>query len=306
MNKLKSIFTFILLFIIVYILFKYNLIITSSTYEALNIFIKKVFPSLFITFIINNIIISTNILKYINIIINPIFNKIFKTTMNSGSAFLLSIFSGTPGNILIINELLDNNKITLNDANKLLRFTYFSNPLFLYNILSISFNKHITIKIIIIHYITNIFIGLFNKKDTNNNLNTIENNKIIFNLNIIPTSIKKSLNATLNILGTICFYLIITNILINIFNPTELIKVLLKGTLEITQGLNTINTLNNISIIKEIIALSIISFGGLSIHTQVLSEINSKNNNLEYKYFLKGRILHVILSTIIYTMFYTI
>ena len=291
MNKLKNIFTIILLSIIIYILFKYNSILNTSVIDAVNLWITKVFPSLFIMFIINDIIINTNILNHLTKIINPIFNKIFNTTGNSSEVFLLSIFSGTPSSAFIIKEMLANNKITLESANKLISFTYFSNPLFLYNILNATFNKYITFKIILIHYLSNFIIGLFFRKTNYENNNYLKDNNIT-NRNIfllLPNSIKKSINTLLMILGTITFYMIITNIIINIFNIPPIFDILIKGILEITQSLNILNTLKITSIIKEIIALAIISFGGLSIHTQVISLIS--DTKISYKNFFIGRIL---------------
>ena len=80
----------------------------------------------------------------------------------------------------------------------------------------------------------------------------------------------------------------------------DIYTVILKGIFEITQSLNILNIINYSSKVKEIIALSIISFGGLSIHTQVLSIIN--NTKISYKCFFSGRILHVLISTIAYTI----
>lgn len=297
MNKLKNIFTIILLSIIIYILFKYNSILNTSVIDAVNLWITKVFPSLFIMFIINDIIINTNILNNLTKIINPIFNKIFNTTGNSSEVFLLSIFSGTPSSAFIIKEMFANNKITLESANKLISFTYFSNPLFLYNILNATFNKYITFKIILIHYLSNLMIGLFFRKTNYENNNCLKDNNNA-NRNIfllLPNSIKKSINTLLMILGTITFYMIITNIIINIFNIPPIFDILIKGILEITQSLNILNTLKITSTIKEIIALAIISFGGLSIHTQVVSLIS--DTKISYKNFFIGRILHVLIST---------
>jgi len=302
MNKLKNIFTIILLSIIIYILFKYNSILNTSVIDAVNLWITKVFPSLFIMFIINDIIINTIILNNLTKIINPIFNKIFNTTGNSSEVFLLSIFSGTPSSAFIIKEMLANNKITLESANKLISFTYFSNPLFLYNILNATFNKYITFKIILIHYLSNLIIGLFFRKTNYENNNCLKDNNIT-NRNIfllLPNSIKKSINTLLMILGTITFYMIITNIIINIFNIPPIFDILIKGILEITQSLNILNTLKITSIIKEIIALAIISFGGLSIHTQVISLIS--DTKISYKNFFIGRILHVLISTNTYLL----
>lgn len=293
------IFCFLLLFVI--LIFKYNTIVNDSVISAVYLWLYKVFPSLFIMFILNEIIIKTNILYNISIIINPLFNKMFNTSNNSFEAFLLSVFSGTPSSAFILKEMINNNKIDIDSANKLISFTYFSNPLFLYNILSITFNKCITIKIIIIHYLSNIIIGLILRKNNNSKNYDIKYiNHNISIIKIIPTAIKNSINTLLMVLGTIVFYMILTNILLKILNLNIILSIILKGFFEITQSLNILNILNTSSIIKEIIAISIISFGGLSIHTQVLSLID--NTNIYYKNFLIGRILHVLISTFTYLM----
>ena len=304
MNKIKQILPITLLFLFIILLFNNNYILIKSVIDGTNLWLTKVFPSLFIMFILNDIIINLNLLSILNKYINPIFNKIFKTTKDSSNAFLLSVFSGTPSAAFIIKEMMLNKKININDANKLISFTFFSNPLFLYNILNQSFNKFITIKIIIIHYISNIIIGLimnynYLKKDINkyNEINN-SNNKNIFIL--LPKSIKKSLDTLLMILGTIVFYMIITNLITSIIPISNTLDIIIKGLLEITQSLNMLPTLNINSLIKEIIAISIISFGGLSIHTQVLSIIN--DTKINYKNFFIGRILHVLISANTYLL----
>lgn len=303
MNKVKNFFTIFLLFICIYILFRYNYVINISVIDAVNIWLTKVFPSLFIMFILNDIIIKTNILENIIKFINPLFNKLFNTSGSSSQAFILSLFSGTPSAAFIIKEMLNNQLITSKDANKLISFTYFSNPLFLYNILNQTFNNFITIKIILVHYLSNLIIGLFFRKgkvkyNKSNYQNKMKKTTNIFLL--IPDAIKKSFNTLLMILGTITFYMIITNLIINIFNLSAIMNIIIKGLLEITQSLNILNTLNTSSMIKEIIAISIISFGGLSIHTQVLSLIS--DTNISYKNFFIGRILHVLISTNTYLL----
>ncbi len=301
MNRIRNYIYTLILIIIIILLFKYSYIINNSVIDGFYLWLYKVFPSLFIMFILNDIIINTNILNNISKSINPLFNRIFNTSNNSFEVFILSLFSGTPSSAFIIKEMLEKNKLDIGSANKLISFTYFSNPLFLYNILSITFNKYITIKIILIHYLSNIIIGLLYRNKYNtiiiNSNNNCKNNNILY---ILPNSIKKSINTLLMILGTIIFYMIITNILLTIINLNNINIVLLKGLLEITQSLNMLNIINYKSIIKEIIAISIISFGGMSIHTQVLSLIS--NTNISYKNFFIGRILHVLTSTFTYIM----
>ena len=305
MNKFKKIFTLFLFFTVFYILFKHNYILNKSVIDGVNLWLTKVFPSLFIMFILNNLIINLDILSPLSKLLSPSFNKLFKTKGKSVNAFLLSIISGTPTSIFIIKEMLKNKQITSNDANKLIGFTFFSNPLFLYKILSLSFNKFITIKIILIHHLTNILIGLIlrNKIYNNDEIVLIKdsiNNKNI--LSLLPETIKSSLNTMTMILGTIIFYMIITNLFLSFTNINNTMEVIIKGLLEITQSLNMLPSLQIKSIIKEIIAISIISFGGLSIHTQVLSLMN--NTNLEYKNFFYSRILHILISANTYLLIY--
>ncbi len=286
MNNLKKIFTIILFFLLIIILFKYNYILNKSVIEAFLLWIKKVFPSLFIMFILNDIIIELNLLSFLKI---------------NHQIILLSLFSGTPTATFIIKEMLNKGNITLENANRLMSYTYFSNPLFLYNILSLSFNNYITFKIIIIHYLTNYIISLiFHNKYSNKINNTSKQNNLLL---ILPKAINKSINTLFMILGTITFYMIITNLFMKIINLNPLGEVLFKGLLEITQGLNILSKLNIQSLIKEITALAIISFGGLSIHTQVLSIIS--DTNINYYYFFIGRILHILISTLTY-LFITI
>ena len=59
-----------------------------------------------------------------------------------------------------------------------------------------------------------------------------------------------------------------------------------------TQGLNTLINYN--SYFKELLAILFISFGGLSIHTQVKCILDEEN--ISYKYFLKGRIMQTLIA----------
>lgn len=272
----------ILLFLTLFLLniFRYNDIVTLSSLKALELWRVRLFPSLFIMFIVNDLIINTEIIKFKN---------------NNTLAFSLSLFSGTPTNAYIIKELYINNRISLNSANNLLLYTNFSNPLFLYNILSTIFNKTIVFKLILIHYISNIIISFFIKKETTyNNRNETANLKVT---KILEQSIKKSINTLLMILGTVTFFMILSNLTIKLFSLNIYLEILLKGLLEITQSLNELAAITLNLELKQLLALTIISFGGISIHMQVYSILNETKIN--YKFFLKGRIYQTLISILL-------
>ncbi len=281
MKKLNFFYILIFLFIILLFL-NYNLVLKSSI-EAVNIWLTKVFPFLFIMITITDILINLN------------FEKNFKNT--TSFIIILSLLSGAPSNAYIISNLVKQNKISIDTANKSLLFTYFANPLFMYNLFSTLFNNYIALKLILIHYISNIIIYLFiHKKIINNPINS--NKKPIFN---IGNSLKKSMNTLTMILGTITFYMVLTNIITNFFNCKEITTLLIKSFLEVTQGLNYLLKINISLKTKELIASFFISFAGLAIHTQVKTILDEEN--LNYKYFLKGRIMQGIISLLFTAIF---
>ena len=288
-------FTFCLFcFISIILIFKNNKEIANIIINATNLFFKKVFVSLFPMFILNDILIHLNIPYYFYKVFNKLFIKVFHTNGLGAYVFIMSLISGTPSNAYILKELVINNKLSSEEASHFLMFTYFSNPLFSIVMLSTIFPYNTTIKIIIIHYISNLLIAFLMRKKapkiTNINLQKEKNSS----KNILIKSINKSMNTLLMILGSIIFYMLLTYIVTFPILKNHLLKTILSGFLEITNGLNNLIYLETYSKIKEIIAISIISFGGLSIHTQIKSIL--EDTKINYSSFLKGRIIHVIVS----------
>ena len=64
-----------------------------------------------------------------------------------------------------------------------------------------------------------------------------------------------------------------------------------------TQGLRHASLLNTTTEYKAILICMIISFGGLSVHTQILSIIS--DTDIKYKPFLLARLIHAVLASII-------
>ena len=274
MKRKLIIFTIMTLIILV---FKNYQLVLSSTIDGVNIWLYKVFPYLFIMIIIQDLLINLN------------FANFFKRT--STYIFFMSIISGSPSNAYIISKLVKEGKITKEYGNICLIFTFFTNPLFLYSILNLIFNSfYMTIKIMIIIYISNFIIYLYYKKD----LPVSNMYGKPSNINL-PSSIKSSINTNLMVLGSIVFYFIISSILIETFNIGYPFDIFLRGILEMTQGLNNVIRLN--SNIKVITTVIFIIFGGFSIHTQVKCILDEYG--LDYKYFFKGRILQLIIAIIL-------
>lgn len=280
-NKKEIITIFFIIIIISYIIFNTTSINNTIIY-ATKLFFYKVFPFLFTMIILNELLLNNNILFYLD--------KIFKKNGVKYYVILMSLLSGSPTSIYLIKELHINKIIEVKDANKLLLCSHFSNPIFLISILSSLFNKKIVLIIILCHYLPNFIISFFIKINPNKNNLIIKNND--FN-----TILNKAINTSLMVLGTLSVYILISNIIADIFNILGYYSVFLKGLLEITQGLNEINNLF-IPLKKQVmIAIIFINFGGLSIHSQIKSIISDTPMN--YNYYLIGRISSILFALII-------
>lgn len=295
-------FTFCLFcFTSIYLIFKNNQAVAEIIISAVNLFLTKVFVSLFPMFIINDILISLNIPYYFYFLFNRLFLKLFHVNGLASYVFIMSLISGTPSNAYILKELVNNNQISSKEASHYLMFTYFSNPLFLITMLSSIFSLKIAIKIIIIHYISNLMIAFITRKkapDITENKLTKEKHKTS---SILIKSINKTMSTLLMILGTVTFYMMITYLVSIPLKGNPFFTTLISGILEITNGLNRLANLDILIKTKEILAIAIISFGGLSIHTQIKAIL--EDTKIEYKYFFKGRIFHTLIATFLIILF---
>lgn len=285
LTKLTIIFFFILIFIKKDIMY-------YTIYNTVILWFKNIVPNLLPMFIITSLIIESNLIINISNIFGKLFNKIFKCSNYGIFIYFLSLFTGSPSNAKYINDLVNNNLISNTLSDKLLLFTSNYNTLLIYSLLSLYLNKSISIKIIIIIIISNIIVGLIFR---NINYIDLKTNYIKRKINISKI-IKDTIDTLLMILGTLIFFNIIINLL-----PIKnmLLKNILNGFLEITTGLKGLEYLNISTNIKILLSTVYLSFGGLSIHTQIKSILPDTN----YTLFLKSRLYAMIISIILLTLF---
>ena len=256
--------------------------LTNIITFSINLFIKNIFPSLFPMFIISYLLVEINIPKVIGSIFNKPFFFLFKTKSISSFVFFMSMITGFPSSAKYINDLIDKDLITEKDGNKILLFSFFSNPLLIVNTIGNIFYNDITIgfKILISHVMGAVITGIifrgynFSKekdkisrkevlKDMHHKINSTSITKTLLN------AIENGLSVMINIFGIITFFLIVINMLFQ--KPDSLFEILTSGLIEMTTGLKYLS-LSSFSInIKVSLSTFFISFGGLSVHFQIMS-----------------------------------
>lgn len=288
------------LFLLSQLILKKSLVYSSITY-SLNIWVNNLIPTLFPFFIISDILINYRFTDYIPNFIKNLCKQLFNISDNMITILFLSIISGFPSNARNTRIQYDNKEINELEANHILIFSHFSNPLFILNTATIFLyaNENIGIILLISHYLSNFILGILFKnyfKHPKNNISSITKINNHFGT-IFITAIKRSIDTILLICGIVTSFLLLSSIINNTFNLNPYNSMIIKGLLEITIGIESLGKLNIPLIYKTVITSCFLAFGGLSVHIQVLSQII--DTDIKYKYYLIGRIYQTILSGII-------
>lgn len=312
----KNIVSILIMIILIFITFQILISSTdilNSVAFSFNIWKNSIFPSLFPFFVISEILINYGFIEFIGELFKPIMYKLFKTKGEAAYVFIMGMISGFPSSAKYARELHNQGILNEKEATKILMFTHFSNPLFILGTISITFldNKETGFLILITHYISNIIIGLIFrslypskkenikfsfKKSIELMTNKRINNKKSFGL-IISDALCNTINTLLLILGTITLFLIITTIIDKNINLNPYYQSILNGIVEMTQGLKYISIQELPLKIKTVISTMFISFGGISVHMQIISILS--DTKIKYLPFLLARIIHALISGIL-------
>ncbi len=292
----KNLITILLILILeIFILLNPDILIRYSK-DGLNLFINKLFISLFPFFVLNKILIDYNLPYYISKL---------KTNSTTLSIIILSMLSGMPSNAEYIKDYLENEIISLEEAEKLLIVTYFPSPVFVITVVGyLGFNSVFTGFILLfIIYLTNLILWALikNNKRLKSNILYIKNN-----VNFIVSfkkAISSSLNSLMIILGNIIIFSILIGILNKFLNTNIYFESILTSLLELSNGIKKISVIGTNFNIKFSLCLFALIFSGLSIHSQVSSILSNYNINF-LKIFLYRLVTSIFISCFSYIVLY--
>lgn len=293
-----------LLFFFIFI-FIYSKEVSQSIIFSISLWKDNLLPSLFPFLLVSELLIEYGFIDLISSFLGKYMVIFFNLPKESSYAFFTSLFSGFPSGSKYVKDLLEKKLLTEEEANYLIMFTHYSNPLFIVSTIGILLLNDIKYGYIILfsHILSNILIAfiykkkkkiynVYNKKELKEHANYLSMNNKIF-ITVLISAIWKSFKILLNMLGIIMFFLMITTIVNKLFYFPPLLKATISGLLEMTQGVNYISKLNLSINIKSAIIGAMISFSGLSIHFQVKSIIET--SKIKYKNFLIARITQSII-----------
>ena len=314
--KLKYIFIILLILIMIQIFRNPGLSIKSAK-EGLDIWANLLLPSLLPFLIISNLLISLGFMDLFGRFLEPLMKPLFNVSGIGIFPFSISMISGYPVGAKLTSNLRENNLITKIEGDRLISFSSTSGPLFLLGtVLTGMLNApELSPLILIPHYLGAITIGLIFRFYKKNDKSSIEHD--VYNLKttnnsigaLISGCIKDGIDSMLMIGGFVIIYSVIINIMFksNLFNSIlnivskvtfvdiEILKGIVAGIIELTNGCKMISSLN-IKLINKILILNfLIGWGGFSIHSQALSFIS--NTDINSKIYLVSKFFHGALAS---------
>lgn len=312
-KKIVSVLILSILLILCFEILTTSKEILNSVSFSISVWKNNIFPSLFPFFIMSELLIEYGFVEFIGELLKPVMVYLFKANPNTAFIFIMSLISGCPSNAKYTKELLNQKLITEKDATKILMFSHFSNPLFILGTVSLVFlnNKEAGLLVLLCHYSVNLVIGVLfrsylpSKKEPvqvsfQNAILKMHQKRIQNPKNfgmILTGAILNTIQTLLLILGTITIFLVLTTIIDKNMNLSTFHQGILNGMIEMTQGLKYLSALHIPLSLKSTLTAMILSFGGFSVHMQVMSILS--DTKVKYAPFLFSRIIHATLSALL-------
>ncbi|MCH5200607.1 MAG: hypothetical protein J1F60_06565 [Oscillospiraceae bacterium] len=273
--------------------------IIETAQKSVTVCLSVIIPSLFAFMVLSQIMISCGIADILFFPLYKISSFWFKGSRRQFSVFLLSLIGGYPVGIRLLRELTAYNKNYTAIAEKMLCYCYCGSPAFIIQIVGLSVFGSTSVGLVV--YISNaaacliiaVVINLFSKKS---NIDEIKPSSVKISLEIVTSSIEKTVKA----LGVICGTILAFNILLELIDCIGLMDIMKElGIEKIFAASFEISNLslfqgNNYDLLPFFAGIT--SFGGLCIIMQTAA---LSGGLIPLKKFILSRIPAALLSGVI-------
>lgn len=154
-----------LLFFFIFI-FIYSKEVSQSIIFSISLWKDNLLPSLFPFLLVSELLIEYGFIDLISSFLGKYMVIFFNLPKESSYAFFTSLFSGFPSGSKYVKDLLEKKLLTEEEANYLIMFTHYSNPLFIVSTIGILLLNNIKYGYIILfsHILSNILVAFIYKK----------------------------------------------------------------------------------------------------------------------------------------------
>ena len=312
-KKIETVVIFLVVIFILFTMFTFSNDVMEGVTFGFDIWKNNLFPSIFPFLVFSNIFINYGISDVISEITKPVLSNILNIDEKCNYIIILSLLSGFPSSSKYIYDSYKNNEISEDYARYLLYFCFFSNPLFIIGTIGVILlgNKKLGFLVLISHYLSNFILAFLirnkeKRKSKVNIRNAFSKMKLKISKSkkfgeVLKVSVVNAINTLLLLLGIITIFLILVNIFSSLISLNDLDKGIISGILEMTSGIRQISCLNINQNLKLSIITGFLSFGGISIHMQILAIL--EDFDLKYNKFLIYRLISTFIAIILINIF---
>lgn len=306
---------------------------SKASLNGLKMWWDVVFPSLLPFFIVSELLIGFGVVNLIGVLFEPLMRPLFRVPGTGGFVWAMGLASGYPAGAKLTARLRKNNELTKIEAERLVSFTNFSNPLFIFAAVAVGFfhNKELGIVLALCHYLGNFCVGLvmrfYGRED---NPNPPDDKKTELSIRkafrvlhhermkdnrplgqLLGDAVHSSVSTLLMIGGFIILFSVvskvfsiihITDVLAGILGvllsvlqlPPQLSEPVVAGFFEITLGSRVASEIG-VSLFFQVVAASfVLSFSGFSVQAQVASIL--ADTDIRFKPFFLARCMHGVFA----------
>lgn len=308
----------------------------DASINGLTMWWEVVFPSLLPFFIVSEFLIGFGVVSFLGCLLEPLMRPLFRVPGVGGFVWAMGIASGYPAGAKLTARLRQENKLTADEAERLVTFTNSSNPLFIFGAIAVGFfhNPALGIVLALSHYLGNFCVGLLMRFHGQNSKSTInkskKSNKSLFKeafnqlhqdrLNdgrpigkILGDAVHSSVTTLLMIGGFIILFSVlnrllsvlevatvlsnVVTILLSVLQiPKELSLPIISGLFEITLG-SQMASKTAVSLYHQVIVTSfILAFSGFSVQAQVASIL--AETDIRFKPYFIARLFHGVFAAL--------
>lgn len=299
--------------------------------SGLEIFLNSVFPALLPFFIVSDLMIDLGIIDFVSVLLNPLMYPLFRCPGKSSFIWIMSAASGYPSGARLVGSLIRENKLNVDEGQRILVFCSTSGPLFMVGAVAIGMMGSVEGgKVILIsHYTAAIVLGLIFRFYNSKNVpkgTQVSLRKALDACRKASSKQKKpfgelmgkAVNNSVGVLLVVGGYIMLFSVVIKLLLNTGLIyyismllsailkginidSVLLSGVLggmfEITTGSKIISQ-SAVSMQQKIVAVSfIIGWSGMSINAQAASLL--AGSGIRTGLYMVTKLLHGLLAALI-------
>lgn len=274
----------------------------SAAKSGLLLWFNVIIPTLFPFILISYIIINSSLIDIISKYFSPVISFLFGLSGYAGYAFIMGSISGYPMGGKIIADLLEQKKISLEEAQYMLTFCNNPSPMFVIGFIATGLleSPYLALPMLLAIHLGNIITALLFKKI----YKVHKNKKCIYDSPKTTKSFSFNyfddcLSYTSEILVKIGGYIIFFSLPISLFLkiPCENLPYYFSlSTLELSNGAHLLSSINISIYAKFSLLSSLTAFGSFSVVGQTASIV--RGNSLCMKKYITSKIINAAITLI--------